>query len=101
MPAALYFGTVFLFRPTRISYRPKFVVLRIRGFTALPPKCGSRQATSGKSNDKISRADILASAYAQCRSNKGAPGVDGQDLPKRFTIIDTVNVGMTAGNCQN
>ena len=29
--------------------------------------------------DKISREDILAHAYAQCRSNKGAPGVDGQD----------------------
>jgi group II intron reverse transcriptase/maturase len=34
--------------------------------------------------DKISRKDILAHAYAQCRSNKGAPGVDGQD----FTDID-------------
>jgi len=30
--------------------------------------------------DKISREDILALAYAQCRSNKGAPGVDGQDF---------------------
>jgi group II intron reverse transcriptase/maturase len=30
--------------------------------------------------DKISRGDILAHAYAQCRSNKGAPGVDGQDF---------------------
>jgi len=28
--------------------------------------------------DKISREDVLAHAYAQCRSNKGAPGVDGQ-----------------------
>ena len=27
--------------------------------------------------DKISREDILAHAYAQCRSNKGAPGMDG------------------------
>src|SRR5216684_3124419 len=26
------------------------------------------------------REDILAHAYAQCRSNKGAPGVDGQDF---------------------
>ena len=25
--------------------------------------------------DKISREDILAHAYAQCRSNKGAPGI--------------------------
>jgi len=30
--------------------------------------------------DKIYRGDILAHAYAQCRSNKGAPGVDGQDF---------------------
>jgi hypothetical protein len=30
--------------------------------------------------DKISREDILAHADAQCRSNKGAPGVDGQDF---------------------
>jgi len=30
--------------------------------------------------DKMSRNDILAHAYAQCRSNKGAPGIDGQDF---------------------
>jgi group II intron reverse transcriptase/maturase len=30
--------------------------------------------------DKVSREDILAHAYAQCRSNKGAPGVDRQDF---------------------
>ena len=30
--------------------------------------------------DKISREDTLAHAYAQCRSNKGAPGVDRQDF---------------------
>lgn len=30
--------------------------------------------------DKIYRDDILARAYAQCRANKGAPGVDGQDF---------------------
>jgi group II intron reverse transcriptase/maturase len=30
--------------------------------------------------DKIYRADILAHAYALCRSNRGAPGVDGQDF---------------------
>src|SRR5580693_2674368 len=38
--------------------------------------------------DKISREDILAHAYAQCRSNKGAPGVDGQD----FVDIETYGV---------
>src|ERR1700684_2182871 len=38
--------------------------------------------------DKISREDILAHAYAQCRSNKGAPGVDGQD----FADIDAYGV---------
>ena len=30
--------------------------------------------------DKIHRGDILAHAYAQGRSNKGAPGVDGQEF---------------------
>jgi RNA-directed DNA polymerase len=30
--------------------------------------------------DKIGRDDILAHAYAQCRSNKGAPGIDGQEF---------------------
>ena len=35
--------------------------------------------------DKISRDDILAHAWAQCRSNKGAPGVDGKD----FAEIET------------
>jgi len=30
--------------------------------------------------DKMYREDILAHAYAQCRSNKGVPGVDGQDF---------------------
>jgi hypothetical protein len=41
--------------------------------------------------DKISREDILAHAYAQCRSNKGAPGVQisrirlGQDLTPSST----------------
>ena len=41
--------------------------------------------------DKIHREDILAHAYAQCRSNKGAPGVDGQD----FADIDAY--GSTSG----
>src|ERR1700760_5173678 len=30
--------------------------------------------------DKIYREDVLARAYAQCRSNNGAPGVDRQDF---------------------
>jgi RNA-directed DNA polymerase len=30
--------------------------------------------------DKIYREDILVHAYAQCRSNRGAPGVDDQDF---------------------
>jgi group II intron reverse transcriptase/maturase len=30
--------------------------------------------------DKIYREDILAHAYAQCRSNQGAPGIDRQDF---------------------
>ena len=43
--------------------------------------------------DKISREDILAHAYAQCRSNKGAPGVDGQD----FADIDAYGMGRWLG----
>src|SRR6202051_4872993 len=43
---------------------------------------------STRSYDKINREDILAHAYAQCRSNKGAPGVDGQD----FADIETYGV---------
>jgi hypothetical protein len=49
--------------------------------------------------DKISREDILAHAYAQCRSNKGAPGVDGQDLRKstrriaiEFPVVPVVSL---------
>jgi len=38
--------------------------------------------------DKISREDVLARAYAQCRSNKGAPGIDGQD----FADVDAYGV---------
>jgi hypothetical protein len=46
--------------------------------------------------DKISREDILAHAYAQCRSNKGAPGVDGQD----FADIETHGVERCYGTLQ-
>ena len=42
--------------------------------------------------DKISREDILAHAYAQCRSNKGAPGVDRQD----FEAVETYGVEQIA-----
>jgi RNA-directed DNA polymerase len=38
--------------------------------------------------DKIYREDILTHAYAQCRSNKGAPGVDEQD----FAQVETYGV---------
>ncbi|MDA1369967.1 MAG: group II intron reverse transcriptase/maturase [Proteobacteria bacterium] len=30
--------------------------------------------------DKLYREDILSHAYAKCRANRGAPGVDGQDF---------------------
>ena len=38
--------------------------------------------------DKISREDILTHAFARCRSNKGAPGIDGQD----FADVETYGV---------
>jgi hypothetical protein len=31
--------------------------------------------------------DILAYAFAQCRSNKGAPGVDGQDGTAKSVLL--------------
>ena len=36
--------------------------------------------------DKISHEDILAHACAQCRSNKGAPGVGGQDFADTYGV---------------
>ena len=46
--------------------------------------------------DKISREDILAHAYAQCRSNKGAPGVDRQDQPSSVRVSDAWRTGACA-----
>ncbi|MGH8283714.1 MAG: group II intron reverse transcriptase/maturase [Gammaproteobacteria bacterium] len=43
--------------------------------------------------DKMYREDILAHAYAQCRSNRGAPGVDGQD----FADIEAYGVAVWLG----
>ena len=46
--------------------------------------------------DKIFRADILAHAYAQCRSNKGAPGVDGQEFADIYqpTTVAIISVSL-------
>jgi RNA-directed DNA polymerase len=43
--------------------------------------------------DKIYRQDILTHAYAQCRANKGAPGVDGQE----FADVEAYGVGRWLG----
>jgi len=39
-----------------------------------------RSGRHGVTERQIYREDILAHAYAQCRSNRGTPGVDGQDF---------------------
>ena len=47
-----------------------------------PDRCSALKAlgASKKNRTPDLREDILAHAWAQCRSNKGAPGVDGQDF---------------------
>ena len=47
---------------------------------------------------KISPEDILAHAYALCRSNKGAPGVDRQDFEDTWALgrVRTARVLRTA-----
>jgi hypothetical protein len=65
------------------------------GVSLLPPvKVGKLQAalhTKAKNSpdyrfyalyDKIYRWDVLGFAYARCRDNGGAPGVDGQSFAK-------------------
>ena len=48
--------------------------------------------------DKLYREDILAHAYAQCRSNKGAPGVDGQDF-RDVECVWRVTMARRTGVC--
>ena len=43
--------------------------------------------------DKVYRKDFLEAAYAQCRSNGGAPGVDGQT----FADIEAYGGGAVSG----
>jgi len=50
------------------------------GATDTPESLTGRVNATFRRRLQISRDDILAHAYAQCRSNKGAPGVDGQDF---------------------
>jgi hypothetical protein len=47
-------------------------------------------------HEKIYREDILAHAYAQCRSNKGVPGVDRQDFADRASAIDHMGAASEA-----
>src|SRR5215469_406062 len=50
--------------------------------SCFPPWLASASSLGSgrRPSHKIGRADILAHAYARCRSNKGAAGVDGQDF---------------------
>jgi hypothetical protein len=51
----------------------------------------------------LSREYILAHAYAQCRSNKGAPGVDGQDFADieayGLTLRMSSDAAFSVGDC--
>ena len=46
--------------------------------------------------DKIYREDILAHAYAQCRANKGAPGVDRIRFDECISRRPMANFGLWA-----
>src|SRR6516165_9738283 len=50
--------------------------------------------------DKISREDILVHAYAQCRSNKGAPGVDDQEFAGHRGVRGRAMAGGTGACAQ-
>ena len=52
--------------------------------------------------DKISREDILSHAYAQRRSNKGTPGIDGvvlDDASLRWAAAESVSETVIAAIC--
>ena len=56
-------------------------------------KADSRLSLLWCCTTKISREDILTYAFARCRFNKGAPGIDGQD----FADIETYGVELWLG----
>jgi RNA-directed DNA polymerase len=47
--------------------------------------------------DKIHRADVLSQAYARCRANRGAPGIDGQT----FEQVEAYGVERWLGELAN
>ncbi len=48
------------------------------GLVDLPCRCQRQNIAE----HKLPRHLVVGYAYAPCRSNKGAPGVDGQDFPE-------------------
>jgi hypothetical protein len=68
----------------------------------------SGAASTGPDPDKVSREDILAHAYAQCRSNKGAQAVFYnvvlmKDMAEEVAVVKLVNElgGAQIGRCSN